>query len=58
MPGSNVVVAWLCMNGGGLLVPKYTSCDVASEPAVQFKSAVVLTPIALSAGLGLLARPG
>jgi hypothetical protein len=42
----------------GLVVPKYTSWLVAPEPAVQLKSAVVLTPVALSAGLGLLAWPG
>ncbi len=44
------------MNGGGLLVPKYTSCDVAPEPAVQLKwEAYMLTLVAPSAGFGLLA---
>src|SRR6187549_2260464 len=46
------------MNGGGLVVPKRTSCEVALLPAVQLRLAVMLTPVAPLAGFGALAAPG
>src|ERR1051326_8595809 len=46
------------MNGGGLAVPKRTSCDVAPLPAVHERVALVATPVAPLAGLGLPACAG
>ena len=42
----------------GLLVPKYTSYDIASVPGVQLKSAVVEILVAPWGGYGLPACPG
>ena len=58
VPVSYVVAVWLPRDVPGLVVPKYTLCDVAPEPAVQLKSAVVLTLVAPFAGFGVAACPG
>lgn len=58
VPVSYVVAVLVPRNVPGLEVPKYTSCDVAPEPAVQLRSYVTLTLVAPLAGVGLLAAPG
>ena len=58
VPVSYVVAVWLPRDVPGLVVPKYTLCDVAFEPAVQLKSFVTLTLVAPFAGFGVEACPG
>ena len=60
VPVSNVkaVPSAMTLVTGVLAVPKYTSRDVAPEPADQLISVVIPTPVAPVFGLGLLAAPG
>ncbi len=50
--------AWLPLNGGGLLVPKYTSCVAAVGPGNQLRVVSNAITKPSLAGLGCVELPG